>query len=130
MVLFSLLRNSHVIHHYIYHHVVDQPPCMALLRRTNSDGKLRLTWRDTRLSHPLCLTFSAVLLVYHKRPLTHLLKLALSLSPQGGSIQNIDSQRCLELVESRQSEFTFQLAIQDCTDQKWTITNVLTVLPQ
>ncbi|KAI3370868.1 hypothetical protein L3Q82_007384 [Scortum barcoo] len=52
------------------------------------------------------------------------------LLPQGGSIQNIESQRCLELVESRQSEFTFQLTIQDCTDQKWTITNILTVLPQ
>ncbi|XP_047452588.1 polypeptide N-acetylgalactosaminyltransferase 18a isoform X2 [Mugil cephalus] len=49
---------------------------------------------------------------------------------QGGSIQNIESQRCLELVESRQSEFSFQLAIQDCTGQKWTITNILTVLPQ
>lgn len=57
---------------------------------------------------------------------THLL----SLSPQGGPIQNMESQRCLELVESKQSEFTFQLAIQDCTDQKWTITNILTVLPQ
>ncbi|XP_041650741.1 polypeptide N-acetylgalactosaminyltransferase 18a [Cheilinus undulatus] len=49
---------------------------------------------------------------------------------QGGSIQNIESQRCLELVESKQSESTYQLAIQDCTDQKWTITNILTVLPQ
>uniref|UniRef100_A0A3Q2VWI8 Polypeptide N-acetylgalactosaminyltransferase n=1 Tax=Haplochromis burtoni TaxID=8153 RepID=A0A3Q2VWI8_HAPBU len=49
---------------------------------------------------------------------------------QGGPIQNMESQRCLELVESRQSEFSFQLAIQDCTDQKWTITNILTVLPQ
>lgn len=54
----------------------------------------------------------------------------LSLSLQGGPIQNMESQRCLELVESRQSEFSFQLAIQDCTDQKWTITNILTVLPQ
>ncbi|XP_054888424.1 polypeptide N-acetylgalactosaminyltransferase 18-like isoform X2 [Poeciliopsis prolifica] len=49
---------------------------------------------------------------------------------QGGAIQNIESQRCLELVESKQSAFTFQLAIQDCTGQKWTITNILTVLPQ
>ncbi|CAG5958527.1 unnamed protein product [Menidia menidia] len=48
----------------------------------------------------------------------------------GGSIQNNESQRCLELVESGQSEFTFQLVIQDCTGQKWTITNILTVLPQ
>lgn len=61
-------------------------------------------------------------------PLTSFL--SLSVSPQGGSIQNIDSQNCLELVESKQSEFTFQLAIQECTDQKWTITNILTVLPQ
>ncbi|XP_068595317.1 polypeptide N-acetylgalactosaminyltransferase 18a [Brachionichthys hirsutus] len=49
---------------------------------------------------------------------------------QGGPIQNMDSQRCLELVESKHPDFTFQLAIQDCTDQKWTITNILTVLPQ
>ncbi|KAF0040899.1 hypothetical protein F2P81_006797 [Scophthalmus maximus] len=49
---------------------------------------------------------------------------------QGGSIQNTDSQRCLELAESRQSELAFQLAIQDCSGQRWTITNVLTVLPQ
>lgn len=49
---------------------------------------------------------------------------------QGGAVQNLESQRCLELVESKQSEFTFQLAIQDCTGQKWTITNILTVLPQ
>ncbi|XP_068458410.1 polypeptide N-acetylgalactosaminyltransferase 18a isoform X2 [Clinocottus analis] len=49
---------------------------------------------------------------------------------QGGSIQNTESLRCLELVESRQSEFRFQLVIQDCTDQKWTITNILTVLPR
>lgn len=54
----------------------------------------------------------------------------LSLSLQGGSIQNTESQYCLELVESRQAEFGFQLAIQDCTGQKWTITNILTVLPQ
>ncbi|XP_071380451.1 polypeptide N-acetylgalactosaminyltransferase 18a [Centroberyx affinis] len=49
---------------------------------------------------------------------------------QGGSIQNSETQRCLELVESRQSEFSFQLAIQDCSSQRWTITNILTVLPQ
>ncbi|XP_068579749.1 polypeptide N-acetylgalactosaminyltransferase 18a isoform X1 [Cebidichthys violaceus] len=49
---------------------------------------------------------------------------------QGGSIQNMESLGCLELVESRQPEFSFQLVIQDCTDQKWTITNILTVLPQ
>ncbi|XP_015248338.1 PREDICTED: polypeptide N-acetylgalactosaminyltransferase 18-like [Cyprinodon variegatus] len=49
---------------------------------------------------------------------------------QGGAIQNIESQRCLELVESKRSELPLQLAIQDCTGQKWTITNVLTVLPQ
>nr|XP_020459932.1 polypeptide N-acetylgalactosaminyltransferase 18-like [Monopterus albus] len=49
---------------------------------------------------------------------------------QGGSIQNTESQHCLELLESRQAEFGFQLVIQDCTSQKWTITNILTVLPQ
>lgn len=49
---------------------------------------------------------------------------------QGGSIQNIDTLHCLELVASKQSESTFHLAIQDCTDQKWTITNILTLLPQ
>ncbi|XP_031724034.1 polypeptide N-acetylgalactosaminyltransferase 18-like isoform X3 [Anarrhichthys ocellatus] len=49
---------------------------------------------------------------------------------QGGSIQNMESLGCLELVESKQPEVTFQLVIQDCTDQKWTITNILTVLPQ
>ena len=49
---------------------------------------------------------------------------------QDGSIQNNESQRCLELVNSSQSEFSYQLAIQDCSGQKWTITNILTVLPQ
>ncbi|XP_055078557.1 polypeptide N-acetylgalactosaminyltransferase 18-like isoform X3 [Periophthalmus magnuspinnatus] len=49
---------------------------------------------------------------------------------QGGPIQNTDSLNCLELVESRQSEFRVQLSIQACTNQKWTITNILTVLPQ
>lgn len=49
---------------------------------------------------------------------------------QGGAIQNIDTLHCLELVASKQSESTFHLAIQDCTDQKWTITNILTLLPQ
>ncbi|XP_028813778.1 polypeptide N-acetylgalactosaminyltransferase 18a [Denticeps clupeoides] len=45
---------------------------------------------------------------------------------QGGSVQNLKSKRCLELVESSDAEFGFQLAIQRCTDQKWTITNILT----
>nr|XP_040019003.1 polypeptide N-acetylgalactosaminyltransferase 18-like isoform X1 [Gasterosteus aculeatus aculeatus] len=49
---------------------------------------------------------------------------------QGGSIQNMESLCCLELIETGQSEFSFRLVIQDCTDQKWTITNILTVLPQ
>ncbi|XP_061628797.1 polypeptide N-acetylgalactosaminyltransferase 18-like isoform X3 [Phyllopteryx taeniolatus] len=52
------------------------------------------------------------------------------MTAQDGSIQNTESQRCLEMVESSQPEFSFQLAIQDCSGQKWTITNVLTVLPQ
>lgn len=49
---------------------------------------------------------------------------------QGGSIQNTESLNCLELVERSQSEFRVQLALQGCTNQKWTITNILTVLPQ
>ncbi|XP_076147613.1 polypeptide N-acetylgalactosaminyltransferase 18 [Alosa pseudoharengus] len=44
---------------------------------------------------------------------------------QGGSIQNRRSKRCLELVESGTSEFGFQLVLQRCTGQKWTITNLL-----
>ncbi|XP_077566567.1 polypeptide N-acetylgalactosaminyltransferase 18-like isoform X2 [Stigmatopora nigra] len=47
-----------------------------------------------------------------------------------GSIRNIESQRCLEIVESTQSEFSLRLAIQDCNGQKWTITNILTLLPK
>ncbi|XP_061533266.1 polypeptide N-acetylgalactosaminyltransferase 18-like isoform X3 [Phycodurus eques] len=57
------------------------------------------------------------------------MKLTWTFTPDG-SIQNTESQRCLEMVESSQPEFSFQLAIQDCSGQKWTITNVLTVLPQ
>ncbi|XP_046890950.1 polypeptide N-acetylgalactosaminyltransferase 18-like [Hypomesus transpacificus] len=49
---------------------------------------------------------------------------------QGGSIQNTQTGRCLELVESSPSENGFQLAIQKCSAQKWTITNVLTQLHQ
>ncbi|XP_062380824.1 polypeptide N-acetylgalactosaminyltransferase 18 isoform X2 [Sardina pilchardus] len=44
---------------------------------------------------------------------------------QGGSIQNRRSKRCLELVESGAGEFGFQLVLQRCTGQKWTITNLL-----
>uniref|UniRef100_A0A8B9JSI1 Polypeptide N-acetylgalactosaminyltransferase n=1 Tax=Astyanax mexicanus TaxID=7994 RepID=A0A8B9JSI1_ASTMX len=44
---------------------------------------------------------------------------------QGGSIQNRKSKRCLELVESNDNEFGYQLALQKCTGQKWTITNIL-----
>uniref|UniRef100_A0AAR2INQ3 Polypeptide N-acetylgalactosaminyltransferase n=1 Tax=Pygocentrus nattereri TaxID=42514 RepID=A0AAR2INQ3_PYGNA len=44
---------------------------------------------------------------------------------QGGSIQNRKSKRCLELVESSDNEFGYQLVLQKCTGQKWTITNVL-----
>ncbi|XP_028812363.1 polypeptide N-acetylgalactosaminyltransferase 18-like [Denticeps clupeoides] len=44
---------------------------------------------------------------------------------QGGSIQNRKSKRCLELVESNGSEYGYQLALQKCSDQKWTITNIL-----
>lgn len=44
---------------------------------------------------------------------------------QGGSIQNTKSKRCLELVENNDNEFGFQLALQKCTGQNWTITNML-----
>ncbi|KAM9570790.1 polypeptide N-acetylgalactosaminyltransferase 18-like isoform 1-T1 [Salvelinus alpinus] len=44
---------------------------------------------------------------------------------QGGSIENRKSKHCLELVESSEIEFGYQLAIQKCSGQKWTITNLL-----
>uniref|UniRef100_A0A673YHF5 Polypeptide N-acetylgalactosaminyltransferase n=1 Tax=Salmo trutta TaxID=8032 RepID=A0A673YHF5_SALTR len=44
---------------------------------------------------------------------------------QGGSIENMNSKRCLELVENGETEFGYQLAIQKCSGQKWTITNLL-----
>nr|XP_006001032.1 PREDICTED: polypeptide N-acetylgalactosaminyltransferase 18 isoform X2 [Latimeria chalumnae] len=44
---------------------------------------------------------------------------------QGGSIQNRKSKRCLELQENTENEFGYQLVLQKCTDQRWTITNVL-----
>uniref|UniRef100_A0A665V0K9 Polypeptide N-acetylgalactosaminyltransferase n=1 Tax=Echeneis naucrates TaxID=173247 RepID=A0A665V0K9_ECHNA len=49
----------------------------------------------------------------------------LLLSFQGGSIQNMKSKRCLELVSNSDNEFGYQLALQKCTGQKWFITNVL-----
>ncbi|GAA6090417.1 polypeptide N-acetylgalactosaminyltransferase 18, partial [Tachysurus ichikawai] len=42
-----------------------------------------------------------------------------------GSIQNRKSKRCLELVENNESEFGYELAVQKCSGQKWTITSVL-----
>uniref|UniRef100_A0A4W5LHH6 Polypeptide N-acetylgalactosaminyltransferase n=1 Tax=Hucho hucho TaxID=62062 RepID=A0A4W5LHH6_9TELE len=47
---------------------------------------------------------------------------------QGGSIENRKSKHCLELVESSETEFGYQLAIQKCSGQKWTITNLLLAL--
>ncbi|XP_029614875.1 polypeptide N-acetylgalactosaminyltransferase 18 isoform X2 [Salmo trutta] len=47
------------------------------------------------------------------------------MTPQGGSIENRKSKHCLELVESSETEFGYQLAIQKCSGQKWTITNLL-----
>ncbi|KAA0723770.1 Polypeptide N-acetylgalactosaminyltransferase 18 [Triplophysa tibetana] len=44
---------------------------------------------------------------------------------QGGSIQNTKSKRCLELVENNDNEFGYQLTLQKCTGQTWTITNLL-----
>ncbi|XP_045681774.1 polypeptide N-acetylgalactosaminyltransferase 18 isoform X2 [Phyllostomus hastatus] len=44
---------------------------------------------------------------------------------QGGAIQNRKSKRCLELQENSDSEFGFQLVLQKCSGQHWSITNVL-----
>ncbi|XP_067849702.1 polypeptide N-acetylgalactosaminyltransferase 18-like [Heptranchias perlo] len=44
---------------------------------------------------------------------------------QGGSIQNRKSKRCLELQESTDNEFGFQLVLQKCSGQQWTISNVV-----
>ncbi|XP_035387824.1 polypeptide N-acetylgalactosaminyltransferase 18a isoform X1 [Electrophorus electricus] len=45
---------------------------------------------------------------------------------QGGSIQNKESSRCLEVVQSGEAEYGYKLTLKKCTDQKWTITNILT----
>ncbi|GAA6082769.1 polypeptide N-acetylgalactosaminyltransferase 18a [Tachysurus ichikawai] len=45
---------------------------------------------------------------------------------QGGSIQNAESQYCLELVQSSGVVVGYQLVLQTCTTQTWTITNFLT----
>lgn len=47
------------------------------------------------------------------------------LSLKGGPIQNRKSKRCLELQENNENEFGFQLVLQKCTGQRWSITNVL-----
>ncbi|XP_003781151.1 polypeptide N-acetylgalactosaminyltransferase 18 [Otolemur garnettii] len=44
---------------------------------------------------------------------------------QGGLIQNRKSKRCLELQENSDLEFGFQLVLQKCSGQHWSITNVL-----
>ncbi|XP_016330640.1 polypeptide N-acetylgalactosaminyltransferase 18-like [Sinocyclocheilus anshuiensis] len=44
---------------------------------------------------------------------------------QGGSIENRKSKRCLELVETAEVDHGYQLALQQCSSQKWTITNIL-----
>ncbi|XP_059681797.1 polypeptide N-acetylgalactosaminyltransferase 18 isoform X2 [Gavia stellata] len=44
---------------------------------------------------------------------------------QGGPIQNRKSKRCLELQENNENEFGFQLVLQKCTGQRWSITNIL-----
>ncbi|XP_055279342.1 polypeptide N-acetylgalactosaminyltransferase 18 isoform X3 [Moschus berezovskii] len=44
---------------------------------------------------------------------------------QGGPIQNRKSKRCLELQENNEAEFGFQLVLQRCSGQHWSITNVL-----
>ncbi|NXY81836.1 GLT18 acetylgalactosaminyltransferase, partial [Alcedo cyanopectus] len=43
----------------------------------------------------------------------------------GGPIQNRKSKRCLELQENNDNEFGFQLVLQKCSGQRWSITNVL-----
>uniref|UniRef100_A0A8C3U0B5 Polypeptide N-acetylgalactosaminyltransferase n=1 Tax=Catharus ustulatus TaxID=91951 RepID=A0A8C3U0B5_CATUS len=47
------------------------------------------------------------------------------MTPQGGPIQNRKSKRCLELQENNENEFGFQLVLQKCSGQRWSITNVL-----
>ncbi|XP_012884260.1 PREDICTED: polypeptide N-acetylgalactosaminyltransferase 18 isoform X2 [Dipodomys ordii] len=44
---------------------------------------------------------------------------------QGGPIQNRKSKRCLELQENSDLEFGYQLVLQKCSGQHWSITNVL-----
>ncbi|XP_077819520.1 polypeptide N-acetylgalactosaminyltransferase 18 isoform X2 [Macaca mulatta] len=44
---------------------------------------------------------------------------------QGGAIQNRKSKRCLELQENSELEFGFQLVLQECSGQHWSVTNVL-----
>ncbi|XP_023680315.1 polypeptide N-acetylgalactosaminyltransferase 18-like isoform X3 [Paramormyrops kingsleyae] len=44
---------------------------------------------------------------------------------QGGAIQNKKSKRCLELKEKSDSESGYQLALQQCSGQSWSITNLL-----
>ncbi|XP_042301949.1 polypeptide N-acetylgalactosaminyltransferase 18 isoform X3 [Sceloporus undulatus] len=44
---------------------------------------------------------------------------------QGGPIQNRKSKRCLELQENSDNEFGFQLVLQKCSGQRWSITNIL-----
>ncbi|XP_060622912.2 polypeptide N-acetylgalactosaminyltransferase 18 isoform X2 [Anolis sagrei] len=48
---------------------------------------------------------------------------------QGGPIQNRKSKRCLELQENSDNEFGFQLVLQKCSGQRWSITNILKSLP-
>ncbi|XP_032083252.1 polypeptide N-acetylgalactosaminyltransferase 18 isoform X1 [Thamnophis elegans] len=48
---------------------------------------------------------------------------------QGGPIQNRKSKRCLELQENNDNEFGFQLVLQKCSGQHWSITNILKSLP-
>ncbi|OCT82064.1 polypeptide N-acetylgalactosaminyltransferase 18 [Xenopus laevis] len=42
---------------------------------------------------------------------------------QGGPIQNKKSKRCLELLENSDNEFGYQLVLQNCSGQRWTVTN-------
>ncbi|XP_032894736.1 polypeptide N-acetylgalactosaminyltransferase 18 isoform X2 [Amblyraja radiata] len=44
---------------------------------------------------------------------------------QGGSVRNRISKKCLEIEENSESVYGYQLLLQKCSGQKWTISNIL-----
>ncbi|XP_059832212.1 polypeptide N-acetylgalactosaminyltransferase 18 [Hypanus sabinus] len=44
---------------------------------------------------------------------------------QGGAVQNRVSKKCLEMQESSDGVYGYQLLLQECRGQRWTISNVL-----